>query len=150
VPIYPRIEKKVKVTPDSIDTQDGAEFEPLQLDHSTFPTRSDAHQAVARGFGQAFGLHPIPAVTALAIDTMLFGGTVMSMGVLAPVAIIVAVVLGYITYKSQIRFYGDDVETARTKAVAVSLLSAIPVGLPVWLTVPSAVVGVVHTLRRKS
>jgi hypothetical protein len=124
--------------------------EPLAYDYSPPPIGRDAHPAVSRGFGQAFGLHPIPAVAALAIDTMLFGGTIITGGALAPVAIVVAVVLGYITYKSQMRFYGDDVETARIKALAVGLLTAIPVGLPAFLTVPSAVVGVVHTLRSKS
>ena len=117
---------------------------------SASPIHDDSH---ARGghssFGQAFGLHPIPALATLAVNAMLFGGTAATMGALAPVAILVAVVLGYITYKSQVRFYGDDVEAARVKALTVALLTAIPVGLPAFLTVPSAVVGVVHILRRK-
>jgi hypothetical protein len=95
-----------------------------------------------------FGLHPIPAITTLAVNAMLFGGQVVTMGALVPLSFVVAVVLGVITFKSQVRFYGDDAEAARIKALAVGLLTAIPFGLPAFLTVPSAVVGVVHTLRR--
>ena len=113
------------------------------------PSTGNPHHEASRGFGQAFGLHPIPALTTLGVNAMLFGGTVFTMGALAPLAILVAGVLGYLTYKSQIRFYGDDPEAARIKALAVGLLTAIPVGLPAFLTVPSAVVGVIHTLRRK-
>ena len=80
---------------------------------------------------------------------MLFTGTIMTMGALAPVAIIVGGALGFITYRAQRRFYGDDHDAALVKALAVALLTAIPVGLPAFLTVPSAVVGVVHTIRRK-
>lgn len=124
--------------------------EPPVYDYSPPSTSRDVHPAVSRGIGQAFGLHPIPAIATLAADAMLFGGTFASGGLLAPLALVVAVVLGYITYKSQMRFYGDDAETAKIKAVAVGLISAIPVGMPFFLTVPSTVVGVVHTLRRKS
>lgn len=109
---------------------------------------STSHHAAARGFAQAFGLHPIPALTTLAVNAMIFGGQIVMMGALVPLALAAAVVLGVITYKSQMRFYGDDAEAARIKALTVGLLTAIPVGLPAFLTVPSAVVGVVHTLRR--
>jgi len=133
-----------------IDTQDATASEPLRYDESPPPLRDDAHPvAHARGFGQAFGLHPIPALTTLAVNTMLFTGTVMTMGALVPLAILVALVLAFITYRAQRRFYNDDHDAALVKALAVALLTAIPVGLPAFLTVPSAVVGVVHTLRRK-
>ena len=103
----------------------------------------------ARGFGQMFGLHPIPAILTLAVDTMLFGSTIATGGAIWPLALGVPAVLGFVTYRAQMRFYGDDSEAAMIKAVAVSLLSAIPTSLPGFLTVPSAVVGVVQTLRRK-
>jgi hypothetical protein len=114
------------------------------------PSTGNPHHEASRGFGQAFGLHPIPALTTLAVNAMLFGGTVISMGTLAPIAIIVAAVLGFITYRCQQRMYGDDHDAALVKALAVGLITAIPVGLPAFLTVPSTVVGVIHTLRRKS
>lgn len=114
------------------------------------PMRGESQQQVApRGFGQAFGLHPIPAVTTLAVNAMLFTGELVTMGALVPVALGVAAVLGYITYRAQMRFYGDDQEAALVKAMAVTLLTAIPTGLPAFLTLPSGLVGAVHMLRRK-
>jgi hypothetical protein len=101
-----------------------------------------------RGFGQLFGLHPIPAATTFVANEMLFAGAVFSMGTLALLAPIVAVGLGIITYKSQRRLYNDDHDAALIKALAVGLISAIPVGLPTFLTVPSGVIGLVHTLRK--
>ncbi|HEX4231150.1 MAG TPA: hypothetical protein VHZ07_20905 [Bryobacteraceae bacterium] len=80
---------------------------------------------------------------------MLFTGELATMGAIWPLALVVAAVLGFIIYRAQIRFYGDDSEAAMIKAVAVALLTAIPTGLPGFLTVPSTVVGVVHTIRRK-
>jgi hypothetical protein len=79
---------------------------------------------------------------------MLFAGAVFSMGALALLAPAVAIVLAVITYRAQMRFYGDDHDAALVKALAVGLISAIPVGLPTFLTVPSGVVGLVHTLRK--
>lgn len=107
------------------------------------------HSAATRGFGQAFGLHPIPAVATLSANAMIFGGQILTMGMLFPLALAAAVVLGIITFKSQMRYFGDDREAALIKALAVGLLTAIPVGLPAFLTVPSAVVGFVHNLRKR-
>lgn len=44
------------------------------------PSNDTPHHHAARGFGQAFGLHPIPALTALGVNAVLFGGTVLTMG----------------------------------------------------------------------
>jgi hypothetical protein len=113
------------------------------------PTGASPHQLAARGFGQIFGIHPIPTFTTLTVNAMLFGGTIVTMGALLPLAIVVAAILGFIVYKAQRRFYLDDHDAALIKALAVGLITAIPVGLPTLLTVPSGVVGLVHTLRRK-
>jgi hypothetical protein len=110
---------------------------------------SVVHRTAARGLAQLFGLHPIPAVTALAVNAMLFAGELATMGALVPVAFVVAIVLGAMTFICQRRMYGDDDNEALVKALAVGLLTAIPTGLPGFLTVPSAVVGLVHTLRRR-
>lgn len=103
----------------------------------------------ARGFAQVFGLHPIPAVTTLAVNAMLFGGELTTFGALVPLGFVAAIVLGGMTFICQRRMYGDDESEALVKALAVGLLTAIPTGLPSFLTVPSAVVGLVHTIRRK-
>ena len=107
------------------------------------------HHTAARGLAQLFGLHPIPAVMTLAVNAMLFAGELATMGALVPVAFVVAIVLGAMTFICQRRMYGDDDNEALVKALAVGLLTAIPTGLPGFLTVPSAVVGLVHTIRRK-
>ena len=102
------------------------------------PTGASPQYLAARGFGQTYGLHPIPAVTTLVVNAMLFGGTVFTMGALIPLAIGVAAVLGILTYRAQMRFYQDDSETAAIKAAAITLITAIPVGLPAFLTLPSS------------
>lgn len=107
------------------------------------------HRTAARGLAQLFGLHPIPAVMTLAVNAMLFAGELATMGALVPVAFLVAVVLAVMTFLCQRRMYGDDDNEALVKALAVGLLTAIPTGLPSFLTVPSAVVGLVHTIRKK-
>jgi hypothetical protein len=113
------------------------------------PTSADYHHEAARGVCQAYGLHPISGITTLTANAMLFGGMILSMGALLPMALIVAVVLAYLTYRCQRSMYGDTHDAALVKALAVGLITAIPVGLPAFLTVPSTVVGIVHTLRRK-
>lgn len=55
----------------------------------------------ARGFGQMYGLHPIPAITTLAVNAMIFGGQIVMAGMLVPLALAAAAVLGVITYRSQ-------------------------------------------------
>jgi hypothetical protein len=111
--------------------------------------RSGDHHPAARTFGQAFGLHVIPGVTTVTVNAMLFGGMIITMGALWIVALIVAGVLGYLTYRCQRSMYGDTHDAALVKSMAVFLITAIPVGLPAFLTVPSIVVGLVHTLRGK-
>jgi len=108
------------------------------------------HTTAHRTFGQLFGLHPIPAATTFVVNEMLFAGAVFSMGSLALLAPAVAIVLGVITYKAQRRFYNDDHDAALIKSLVVGLITAVPVGLPAFLTVPSGVVGLVHTLRSKA
>lgn len=111
-------------------------------------TLREGHPNV-HGFSQMLGLHPFCGVLTLAVNAMLFGGTVFTMGALIPIAIGVGVVLGVLTYRAQMKFYQDDAEAAALKAGAVALITMIPVGLPALLTVPSTVIGFVHTLRRK-
>ena len=126
--------------------------EPEILSKPHMPQREPAslvQGTAARGFAQVFGLHPIPAVTTLAVNAMLFAGELATMGALVPLALIVAIVLGAMTFICQRRMYGDDDNEALVKALAVGLLTAIPTGLPGFLTIPSAMVGLVHTIRRK-
>jgi hypothetical protein len=104
-----------------------------------------------RGYGgltQLFGLDPRIAILTLLVDAMLFGGELLTMGLLIPVAIVVGIGLGVITYRAQRSWYGDDRESALIKAAVVALLTAIPTPLPAILSIPSAVLGALHYLRR--
>jgi len=68
---------------------------------------------------------------------------------LLPVSIMAGIVLGLIAYRAQISWYGDDKESARIKALALGLLTAIPTPLPELLYIPAGLVGLWHSFRRK-
>lgn len=114
------------------------------------PIGIDSHQVAQRSFGQVWGLHPGITLLILVVDTMLFGANAATLGALFPVSLAAACVLGFITYRAQMRWYGDDAENARIKAVILAFLTAIPTPLPAFLYVPAGVVGLVHLVRRKS
>jgi hypothetical protein len=142
------------VTPKySRQTPDAKASEPFIYDDSTPPMRSDIHYAAARGFAQIIGLHPLPAVITFAANGMLFAGEVGSKGILLPellpAGLVVACVIGVITYIAQKQMYGDTDSEALCKSLSLALLTAIPTGLPSLLTVPSAFVGFVRTLSRR-
>ncbi len=111
-----------------------------------------AHTA-SKGLDQIFGIDPRIAFLAFVVDLMLFGTAAATMGialpVLIPLAIGAGVVLGRITYKAQIKWYGDDHDSAMIKAGIVGLLTAIPVGIPAIVWVPSGLLGLLHNARKK-
>jgi hypothetical protein len=102
----------------------------------------------SRGFLQVFGLDPRVALLTFLVDSMLFGGTVLSFGLLVPVAALAGVVLGVIAYRAQMRWYGDDREAALIKGAIIGLLTAIPTPLPALVYIPSAILGLLHRARR--
>ncbi|MGA2777013.1 MAG: hypothetical protein ABSF94_05600 [Steroidobacteraceae bacterium] len=109
------------------------------------------HPALQRsaGFGRIFGLDPRIAFLMFIVDLMLFGSEALSLGLLIPVGVVVGVVLGYVTARAQITWYGDDRESAIIKGIIVGLLTAIPSPLPAVVYVPSALVGWIDLLRRR-
>jgi hypothetical protein len=113
---------------------------PLQVGDSSTP-------AGARGFAQIFGLHPAVAVLTFAVDSMLFAADWGTLGAFWPVSVGVAAALGFITYRAQMKWYGDDAESAKIKGLILVLLTAIPVPIPAFLSVPAGIVGFVHTLK---
>jgi hypothetical protein len=96
-----------------------------------------------------FGLDPRIAALTFLVDAMVFGGTLASGGLLLPVAVGAGCVLGFITYRAQRRWYGDDAEAALIKACIIGLLTAIPSPLPAVLYIPSAILGVWHLARAR-
>ena len=99
-------------------------------------------------FGQLFGLDPRVAFLTLIVDMMLNAGDLISMGLLLPVSIAAGVVLGYVVYRAQINWYGDDKESARIKALILGLLTAIPTPIPEILYIPAGLLGLFHGFRR--
>lgn len=122
---------------------------PEALDNSEVPVDRNRSQAAGRSFDQLLGLHPGIALVALVVNTMLFGGELATFGALFPLALIVGVVLGLITYRAQVRWYGDDDENALIKAAIMTVLTIIPTPLPDFLYLSFGAVGLVHSLRRK-
>ena len=106
-----------------------------------------------KAFDQIFGIDPRIAFLAFIVDLMLFGTAAATMGItlplLLPLAIADGIVLGRITYKAQLKWYGDDNESAMLKAGIIGLLTAIPVGIPAIVWVPSGLLGLIHNARRR-
>lgn len=100
-------------------------------------------------FSQLFGLDPRIAFLTLIIDMMLNAGELLSMGLLVPVSMVAGVVLGYVVYKAQINWYGDDPESAKIKALVIGLLTAIPTPIPELLYLPAGMLGVFNLIWRK-
>lgn len=109
--------------------------------------------APSKGFDQIFGIDPRIAFLAFVVDLMLFGTAAASMGltlpVLIPIAIAAGIVLGRITYKAQMKWYGDDHDSAMIKAGIIGLLTAIPAGIPAIVWIPSGLLGLLHNARKK-
>jgi len=117
------------------------------------PYSAPRGDASPKRFDQMFGIDPRIAFLAFVVDLMLFGAAAATMGldlpVLIPLAIGAGVVLGRITYKAQMKWYGDDHDSAMIKAGIIGLLTAIPVGIPAIVWVPSGLLGLLHNARKK-
>ena len=131
-----------------ITTYEASPAHPQQGWYSDPQTR-----ARPKRFDQIFGIDPRIASLAFIVDLMLFGSAAATMGIdlpiLIPLAIGAGIVLGRITYKAQIKWYGDDHDSATIKAGIVGLLTAIPVGIPAIVWVPSGLLGLLHNARKK-
>ena len=107
----------------------------------------------SKSLDQIFGIDPRIAFLAFIVDLMLFGSAAATMGIdlpiLIPLAIAAGIVLGRITYKAQMKWYGDDHESAMIKAGILGLLTAIPVGIPAIVWIPSGLLGLLHNARKK-
>jgi hypothetical protein len=108
----------------------------------------------SKRFDQVFGIEPRIAFLAFVVDLMLFGTAAATMGitlpVLIPLAIAAGIVLGRITYMAQMKWFGDDHDSAMIKAGIIGLLTAIPVGIPAIVWVPSGILGMLHNARKRA
>jgi|SRR5690348_2311731 hypothetical protein len=112
------------------------------------PNRSTGNAGSMERFGQLFGLDPRVAFITLVVDMMLNAGDLISMGLLLPVSVGAGIVLGYVVYRAQINWYGDDKESARIKALILGLLTAIPTPIPEILYIPAGLLGLFHGFMR--
>ena len=108
-----------------------------------------APEQSSRGLCQMFGLEPRMALLTVIIDLMVFGADTFSMELLLPLGIGVAVVLGFIVYLAQKKWYGDDKESALIKALIIFLLTAIPVPLGPFIAIPGGLIGIVKKISGK-
>lgn len=112
-------------------------------------TQSGAPAHKRGGLIQSFGLDYRVAILAVLVDFIAFSGEIVSAGLLYPVELGASVVLGFVTYKIQRSWYGDDHDSALIKAAIVGLLTAIPVPIS-WIIVgPGGVLGLVHAIFRR-
>ena len=105
------------------------------------PTTAGSHHHATRGLAQTFGIHPAMAALTLTLDWMLFGAETVTLGMSFPISAAVSTALGFIAYRAQIHWYGDDEESASLKAGILALLMAIPTGLPAFLYMPAGFIG---------
>ena len=115
-----------------------------------FPSNESAHHAAARSLVQMLSLCPLLAFFIILVDAMDSAVDVATLGITMPVLwLISSVFCGVVVFMGQKKWGGDDQESALIKALIVGFLVALPTPFPAFLTVPSAVVGVVQTLRSK-
>jgi hypothetical protein len=103
----------------------------------------------SRGLTATFGLDPRVAVLTVIVDTMVFGGDAITLGALIPIGIVVGIMLACIVYKIQMKWYGDDHDSALIKALIIGLLTAIPAPLGPFFAIPGGLLGIVKAIRHR-
>lgn len=117
---------------------------PRSSDASTQPHHGTA---ATRGLAQTFGLDIRAAALVVIVDLMVFGGSIVSFGLLVWLELVAAVVLGFIVYRIQRHWYGDDHDSALTKSLIVGLVTVIPAPLTPVIAVPCGLLGLVQMAR---
>lgn len=135
--------------PDVLDRPQTVVVERREIDRPAADVPAVPGYFAARGLGRLLGLHPTAAVVTILVDLMLFGGELLTMGLLVFFSLLASMVLGWIVYRIQKNNYGDDHSTALTKAVIVGLVTAIPTPVTPLIAVPGGLVGAVSLLRRR-
>ena len=141
-PASPRVRVEASYRP-------AAEPPPLPWEVQRQPVGLTPRRAAAGGFAQTFGLLPSMAMLTVAMDVMLHAATVVTAGLLFPLSLGAAGALVFIVLRAQMKWYGDDEESAMIKALIVGLLTAIPSPLPYMLFIPAGIVGFFHNMRRR-
>ena len=93
------------------------------------------------------GIHPLAALGVIAVDSMLFGGNVLTGGIAWLVSVPVGVALGVAVGLIQHRGALDDLGLATGKGVMIAVLTAIPTPLPSLIVAGAGTAGAVTMLR---
>ena len=96
------------------------------------------------------GLHPLAATAIIAVDSMLFGGTVVTGGlgwaVSVPAGVVLGVAAGLIQHRGSPQ---DNPGLAAGKGLVVAVLTAIPTPLPAALVAGAGTAGAVTMFRQR-
>ncbi len=92
---------------------------------------------------RVIGLHPAAAVAVVAVDTMLFGATAVTLGIGWIASIPIGLALGAAVTLVQRWALGNDLGLAVGKGLIVAILTAIPTPLPSFLVAGAGVAGAV-------
>ncbi len=103
------------------------------------PSSAPSHHHTA--FAQQFGLHPAIALFVILVNAMVFGSNMFTPLVATLLGLFLCIPVGVITYLGQRKWYEDDSLSAGLKAAILTILTAIPVGIPVLLAAPAGIVG---------
>jgi hypothetical protein len=116
------------------------------------PAKAEAVQpqvAAARSLAQVFGLEIRAAILTVIVDLLVFAGDTFSLEALLPLGVAVAAALGFIVYKIQKKWYGDDHESALIKAMIIAIMTAIPVPITPLFAVPGGLIAIAGRWRRR-
>lgn len=140
--------------PEIVDLQDRpprttVEVHRVESPASHRPAPNPTHQgsAATRGLAQTFGLDIRAAALVVIVDLMVFGGSIASFGLLAWLELVAGVALGFIVYRIQHHWYGDDHDSALTKSLIVGLVTIIPAPVTPVIAIPCGLLGLVQMAR---
>jgi len=103
-----------------------------------------------KSFSQMFGIHPIVAFSLFAIDWMLFGSELVTLGTDWVITAPIGLLLGIAAMFVQRYGFKDDLGVAIGKGLLLGLLTAIPTALPSLAMLPLAAIGAVKLFSSKS
>ncbi len=110
---------------------------------------NDKHDTIAR-VSQTFGLHPLVGFGMFAVDSMLFGGTIVTGGTGWVVTVPIALALSIPCILLQKHSFGDGWGTATGKGLLIGVLTAIPTPLPSIISVGGGILGTTKLLMSQS
>lgn len=119
------------------------------LDRARINHVHEAHQKAESTFTKTFGIDYRAALLVIIVDIMVWGGTMVTWGMLYLVEVLAAIAIAFVTYKIQRSWYGDDHDSAVIKAGILGLLTAIPVPVASLVAGPGGLIGLYKLIKNK-